>query len=347
MRNIFGIICLISIHTFAQQTKTLAIQGQKPDLILDDFQVVKATYGFETKLFFTQSSNQGATFESPIAIATIPQGIALAMGRGPRIATLKDATVISVVDKKGNVFTLSKSSKDKNWSKPIQVNEISGVADEGFCAITSDNKLNFYLLWSDNRSGQNELYGSISRDNGQNWGKSQLIYTSTDTSKSICPCCKPSLVNSSNGKVYVMWRNLINENRDMYILPFDKSEKPKKLGTGSWKINACPMDGGGISSNQEGNLTAIWRRERSIYTSEVGKEEVLIDEGRNPTIDASADEIHMAWQKAGKIWYKKISSPTATEIGTGDFPKIIVLKNNKAIVAWEGNAGDIKVNIVK
>jgi hypothetical protein len=34
-----------------------------------------------------------------------------------------------------------------------------------------------------------------------------------------------------------------------------------KLGNGSWKLNGCPMDGGGLVIDKNGNPQTVWRRE--------------------------------------------------------------------------------------
>ena len=61
-----------------------------------------------------------------------------------------------------------------------------------------------------------------------------MIHTSPDTS--VCQCCKPSVVIKNN-HIYVMFRNWLNGNRDLYLIQSDNSGTSfgtvQKLGIGS------------------------------------------------------------------------------------------------------------------
>ena len=59
----------------------------------------------------------------------------------------------------------------------------------------------------------------------------------------------PVLAIDATGQIVVMWRNWLGGSRDMYLARSRDGvtfSKPEKLGTGTWQINACPMDGGGL-----------------------------------------------------------------------------------------------------
>ena len=46
-----------------------------------------------------------------------------------------------------------------------------------------------------------------------------------------------------------MWRNVLNGSRDMQLIHAAGGlhfTGARKLGSGAWKINACPMDGDGL-----------------------------------------------------------------------------------------------------
>lgn len=52
--------------------------------------------------------------------------------------------------------------------------------------------------------------------------------------------------------------------------PFFRSDggasfgKAQKLGEGSWKLNGCPMDGGGLAIDENGDVQTVWRRKNTI-----------------------------------------------------------------------------------
>src|SRR5919199_1471209 len=69
----------------------------------------------------------------------------------------------------------------------------------------------------------------------------------------------------------MMFRNWINGNRDLYLITSSNNGKTfgqaQKLGVGNWKLNGCPMDGGGLAVNKNGTAETVWRREGKIYAS--------------------------------------------------------------------------------
>jgi hypothetical protein len=59
------------------------------------------------------------------------------------------------------------------------------------------------------------------------------------------------LAGDQGKSCFVMFRNLINGNRDLYLIEsidngktFGQATKP---GNGYWKLNGCPMDEGGLA----------------------------------------------------------------------------------------------------
>ena len=101
-----------------------------------------------------------------------------------------------------------------------------------------------------------------------------MIYTSPDST--VCECCKPSVVMKNNN-VYVMFRNLLNGNRDLYLIQSadggNSFGEAQKLGTGSWQLDGCPMDGGGIAVNDNGEVQTVWRRKNKIFAAAPGNSE--------------------------------------------------------------------------
>ncbi|MEZ6080425.1 MAG: hypothetical protein R3C56_33570 [Pirellulaceae bacterium] len=44
----------------------------------------------------------------------------------------------------------------------------------------------------------------------------------------------------------------------------------EKLGIGSWKLNACPMDGGELAVAADGSPLTVWRRNQQVFATDVG-----------------------------------------------------------------------------
>jgi hypothetical protein len=145
-----------------------------------------------------------------------------------------------------------------------------------------------------------------------------------------------------------MWRNWLAGSRDMYLarsrdgVNFSKAEK---LGTGTWQLNACPMDGGGIAISQNRIVTA-WRREHEIFLATPGEEEVGIAEGVDVAIAAAADGVYAIWSTPTGVRALLPGKKEPVALAPrGAFPNIVVLPNGHALAAWE-NDGKIQIQAV-
>ncbi|MDP9043089.1 MAG: glycoside hydrolase, partial [Bacteroidota bacterium] len=195
---------------------------------------------------------------------------------------------------------------------------------------------NVYAIWLGVRSPKGQdVYGSKSTDGGKTWGKNILVYESPDGT--VCECCKPSA--SIKGKnVYVMFRNLINGNRDLYLVESadvgNTFGKANKLGTGSWKLNGCPMDGGGLVIAKDGIPETVWRRENKIYSASPGKPEKEIGEGQGCSIETVNNKNMYAWSEHGLV---TILKPDGTKIipGKGSLPLMKAMNQKQVICIWE------------
>jgi hypothetical protein len=85
-----------------------------------------------------------------------------------------------------------------------------------------------------------------------------------------------------------MFRNSLKGARDMYCVESSDSGKTWgeawKLGTGTWELPACPMDGGGLAYLTDGTLFAAWRRKNQVYESRGQSEERSQGEGTQPWV---------------------------------------------------------------
>ena len=162
-----------------------------------------------------------------------------------------------------------------------------------------------------------------------------MIYASPDTT--VCECCKPSVVIKEN-TVYVMFRNWLGGNRDMYLIKSSDHAntfgEAKKLGNGSWALNGCPMDGGGLTINNNSIPQTIWRREGKIYACEPGKAELEIAEGKNGSVEFVNGKNVYAWAEKGEIIVRN-STGMKKNLGKGQLPLIKGVNNEHIICVWE------------
>jgi hypothetical protein len=185
-----------------------------------------------------------------------------------------------------------------------------------------------------------KIYLSSSVDGGNSWSISRLIYRSPEGS--VCECCKPSIISDANGVLTVMFRNNIEGSRDLHFTTsVDGGEtfaEPEKLGSGTWKINGCPMDGGGLMVNYAGDLNTIWQRNGEIFTANSSKDEQLIGKGRAPFIAGNDQQTYIVFASGEDIMAIETENSKPIKIGTGSSPKVLSLVDG-AIQFWVSEAG--------
>ena len=303
-----------------------------PNLATAKSGTIHLVYGIGDSIMYSYSSDKGESFSSPTVIDVVPGLYSFAM-RGPQIAATINGILVTACTSRGNIYSYYKTKG--NWQKGARVNDEDTVAKEGLMDLSADGN-NAFAVWLDLRGNKrNKIAGASSDDGGKTWSKNKLIYLSPDSS--VCECCKPSVEVKGN-KVYVMFRNWLNGNRDLYLIESTNGGasfgEAQKLGNDSWKLDGCPMDGGGLAVNNEGKVQTVWRRENKIYSDVPGKKEIELAHGRNCALASVADNFVYAWSDSSKI---KLLQPGGKEqtLGKGMLPVLTPLDKNHIICAWE------------
>jgi hypothetical protein len=308
--------------------------GQMPDIVKDKNNNLHLVFGKGDSILYSYSSDNGNTFSSPSLISVIP-GLYSFATRGPQIAATIEGVVVTASTSKGEIFSFYKDDKNK-WMHGGKVNDADTTAKEGLMALSGDGN-NAYAVWLDVRdNNRNKIYGASSKDGGRSWSANKMIYKSPDTT--VCECCKPSVIIKDH-HVYVMFRNWLHGNRDLYLIQSKDDGntfgKAQKLGTTSWVLNGCPMDGGALALNK-GTLQTVWRRKSGIFTNTPGRPEKEIGEGKNCTIAVAGDKSIYAWTENGEVIVVKPQGQKQA-IGKGSEPQITALDDNHIICIWEND----------
>jgi hypothetical protein len=317
-------------NTFSVKEFVVA-KGQMPALSKSNAGNVNLVFGKGDSILFAHST-EGKVFSDPVLVDVLP-GLYSFATRGPQIAETDFGTIITACTQEGNIFSFYK--KGNNWVKGTMVNDTAAVAKEGLMDLSADGR-NVFAVWLDLRGNQrNKIAGARSEDGGKTWLSNKILYVSRDSV--VCACCKPSVV--VHGKeVDVMFRNWLDGNRDLYLLHSSDGglsfSPAQKLGEGSWKLNACPMDGGGLAINKNGNVQTVWRRKDSIYADVPGEKEKALGIGKNCTVANLKDQFYFAWSDSSKI---KLLTPEGKKISLGEglLPVLTPMNDNQILCAWE------------
>ncbi|WP_229366157.1 sialidase family protein [Fibrisoma montanum] len=305
-----------------------------PVVVSDETGMVHLVYGQDSTIFYAVATKKRAQFSQPVAITTLSQLVAGAK-RGPQIASTEKYVVITAVNRAGNLFAYSLDRKSGRWSSAVRINDVPEVAKEGFQAIASASPNVFQATWLDLRADKrNKIVMATSRDGGRTWSANRVVYRSP--SGTVCECCKVSIAAKDNN-VYIQFRNWLNSSRDLYLSHSADGgatfAPAQKLGSGTWQLNACPMDGGAVTLSSSGQPLTVWRRERTLFTCRPGQSEQAIGTGRNVTASTSPSDTAVVWDDDGMVWLKR-NSNDPINLGKGQLPSV-ALTNQSAVCVWE------------
>jgi hypothetical protein len=258
---------------------------KQPQLAVDG-RVVYFACGANDAIYVARSNDGGRSFAPLTKVASVPF-LALGMHRGPRIAVSDDGVVVTAIAGKmgkgqdGDLVAWRSVDRGATWSDPVAINDVPSSAREGLHAMAARGKT-IVTAWLDLREKGTELYSATSTDGGRTWSADTLVYKSP--SGTICTCCHPSLAIAADGTILAMFRNVVDGHRDFYLARGKDGAfaAAQEIGTGTWRFDSCPMDGGGIATTASGDIETAWRREKTVYLARGDQEEVKSCRRREP-----------------------------------------------------------------
>lgn len=310
--------------------------GQQPNAAIDTKGTIRVVFGEEDVIYCAASTDNGKSFSEPVKVATLP-AMHLGMSRGPQIASSKNYSLITAMDKAGNIHTYKLNHGTNKWAASANVNDLKGSAPEGLMALTADKNDTFYAVWLDTRGDKkNKIYFSSLNAGKATWAANKLVYTSPD--QTVCECCKPNIAFNDD-KLAITFRNWLNGSRDIYYTSSTDKGKtfaaPRKFGQGTWKLDGCPMDGGGAVLDGNGLVSSVWQRKGEIFYCQENQTEQKVGTGRSCALATSGANTRIVWQEKGQIKLMNLKDKTVLELGKGNSPKIYSLADSKAICVWE------------
>ncbi|MFB9842839.1 hypothetical protein [Mucilaginibacter ginsenosidivorans] len=317
--------------------KTIGM-GYQPQISTDVKGVIRVVFGRNDNIFCATSTDKGASFSTSVLVGHVAQ-MHLGMARGPQLASSARYSVVTAMDKKGDIHYFVLDHQKGKWQDMGFVNDTRSSAPEGLMNIACDSQDNFYATWLDIRlNKRNNIYFSAMVAGKGSWLKNKLIYRSPDGH--VCECCRPSIaVKGSN--IAVMFRNWLDGSRDLYLVTSDNKGlafgNAAKLGKGTWQLNACPMDGGGLTFNADNTINTTWQRQGMVYYCKPGTTEKEVGKGRDCSIISDNGQTIVALTTGDEIKYRNIQTAAETTVGKGSYLKTMVLVGNKVLCIWEND----------
>ena len=304
--SILALLILATTRCFAAPVQIIPpeLRGAvQPQVAVAPSGRIHVVFGKDTAIYHTASAD-GRSFSAPVKVAELDK-LALRMRRGPRVtATDKLVLITAISHTDGNLHAWTSADTGKTWKESAPLNTAPKSAREGLQSLAGDGRGLVAAVWLDLRGKGTELWGRVSRDGGATWAGDLSIYQSPDGH--ICECCVPNVAISPTGEIAAMWRNWLGGSRDLYTATSrdERTFSPaQKLGTGTWKLNGCPMDGGSIAFTAQKQMLTAWRREGTVFTASGPEaEKLLAPNAAQPLIVTNAGGQALLWEAGGSLW---------------------------------------------
>lgn len=280
-------------------------EAREPQIAIAESGTAYIAFGASNALYCSVSPDAGGTFAAPVKVAEAGS-LSLGMRRGPRIALAGKTVIISAVygqqgkGRDGELLAWRSADGGKRWVGPSRVSDVAGAAREGLHAMSaSPDGKTVACAWLDLRNKGTQIYFALSRDGGATWSNNSRVYASPGGT--VCECCHPSITFDAKGAILVLWRNSLSGARDMFLTRSRDGgvtfEPAKKLGAGTWPLEACPMDGGAVVAARNGDVTTFWRRDQQMFLCAPGGTERLIARGQQGWAAAGPGGVTLVWQE--------------------------------------------------
>lgn len=270
----------------------------------------------------------------------------------------------------------------KTFGAPVKVNDDKIPAPHGMHSMTIGKNNRVYFSWLDERYLQHEehqqakterkaenkpdgaqkkhehmeanreVYFAVSKDGGKSFGKNKKL------AADACPCCKTSILDAPDGRIYVSWRQVLPEDfRHIAVASSDdggKSFAPAAIvSDDKWQIGGCPVSGASLAVGDDNVLRTVWftagdAGKPGLYTAQStdgGKTfspRALLYEGRvagTPLLFRDkTNNLKIVWQSDGKILQLTFQTTPGNidkvkEIAVGKFPSATIA-GEKLFVAF-------------
>lgn len=348
MKHLTLLIAMFLIGGVAEVARGQAsayLEGARQPQLCADADRAYLTYVQDGTIRFGVIEGDGPWETLAVDVAT-PPDLMSGMSRGPRIAAAGEALVITAIaDKPRRLVAWRSIDGGKTWQESIP--DIAREADatrEGLHDLAGNADGKLAVVWLDLRNVEaagTELWLATSDDGGETWSEPRSIVS--NAGGTVCECCHPAVTLDGEGEPVVLFRNVRDGNRDMYLWRDGKAEK---LGVGSWPLMGCPMAGGDVAvyvnpMNDRETVFTVWRREGTLYSASPGEAEGIIAEGRGPTIAVSREgwpALFYSTADSGLLAYVPSKGTFRIDGEGGSYPSAVSVPG-ATVVAYESGGG--------
>ncbi len=298
-------------------------------------------------VYITRSTDGGKTFGTN---HRVNDDRATAVQYKPSIGVDRDG-VLYVVWRDGrngnaDIFFAKSTDGGESFSKNIRLNDDRGVAYQGNPAIAVDPSGTLYVVWSDNRDGNDDIYFTISHDKGESFAPNFRL----NDDRQKAPQSHPTIALGPKGELYVAWEDYRNQQSDIY---FTRSTDGGKSFSTNIRIN----DDGGNAPQISPSITVAGLGVVLLAWADFRNGSVTLP----PPTPATGEQYRweLARQGNGDIYVARSSDGGATfsanrrindDNGSAPqaFPSLTANEQGRVTLAWEDyREGRAQIYMVK
>jgi hypothetical protein len=273
-----------------------------PDVVMDNDGTVHMVYASNQNAWYIRSTDNGATFSSPVKVNSTGT-VEYKMGeRGPKIAVGNDGIIhVAWMDHwSSGVSVYARYTYSIDGGKTFK-NSKTVSASPGVDGVTvaADGNHHVVVFWHTMAPMQSQipqatwLHLSRSDNNGVHFSPDTNVVI-TNNSGLACSMCMTRARFGIDNNVYLVFRSAENNIRDFYVLKGNavtNNFTAFRINTDNWNINYCPMSGPELEISYEGRQYCAFMSKNHVYWS-VSDPDVISFTQHVPTPSNEPGEIY-------------------------------------------------------
>lgn len=190
---------------------------QSPSIAVNSTGVLFATWSDSRNdngdIYFARSQDGGVTWSTPNV--RVNKDIGAAPQHMPRIA-VDDGTNIFVTwtDERGgqqDIYVGKSSDGGMTWTETEIIVESANYG-QWMSSVAVDSAGDVWVVWSDSRNGNSNIYAAKSTDGGLSWSNPNIRITSVPAEQH-----QPAIASDLSRTIYVAWHDYRNGEPDVYL----------------------------------------------------------------------------------------------------------------------------------
>jgi hypothetical protein len=265
--------------------------------------VLHVVFVEDKNVFYASSTDRGAGFGKPVRVNDRPSFASGGLFRGPELALGDDGSIHVIWYSRAWELSSDKGEQGPMYSRaapggPFEPGHNVGKEPSDGLSIAARGD-QVAIVWHNGQA----LKLLRSGDAGHTFGAASVLDALP------CECCDTSLYLTRAGSALVIYRDRLDDRRDMFIALLGRGSargSKARLDTESWVLKGCPVSGNGAAFSDDSAIVA-WERDGRVLMSRVGLADLrasapqTIGSGHYPLVLRNADSVLVAWNEGREL----------------------------------------------